>query len=148
MFSSRRYVVCFYLRMHACSVVSNSFVTSWTRARQAPLAMEFFRQEYWSRLPLPIPGDLSNPEIKPASLASPTLAGRFFTAVLPGHCVPCDRGSHVFGFPSVRISSVHHLLKRFSSLYWIVLARWIYFWTIFCLIYLFILLLILLSGLL
>ena len=36
-------------------------------------------QEYWSWLPFPTPGDLSNPGIKPMSLASPTLAGRFFT---------------------------------------------------------------------
>ena len=144
MFSSRRYVVCFYFRLHACSVMSDS-ATPWTRAHQAPLAMEFSRQEYWSGLPFPIPGDPSDPEM---SLASPTLAGGFFPTVLPGNCVSCGIRSHVFGFPSVRISSVHHLLKRFSSLHWTVLARWIYFWTIFCLIYLFILLLILLSGLL
>ena len=147
MFSSRRYVVCFYFRPHACSVMSDS-ATPWTRAHQAPLAMEFSRQECWSGFPFPIPGDLSDPEIKPTSLLSPTSAGRFFPTVLPGNCVSCDIGSHVFGFPSVTISSVHHLLKRFSSLLWTVLARWIYFWTIFSLIYLFILLLILLSGLL
>ena len=41
--------------------------------------MEFFRQEYWSGLPLPTPGDLPNPETEPRSLASPALAGRFFT---------------------------------------------------------------------
>ncbi|ELR53043.1 hypothetical protein M91_06274, partial [Bos mutus] len=45
----------------------------------APLPMEFFRQEYWSGLPFPTPGDLPNPGIEPASLASPTLAGGFFT---------------------------------------------------------------------
>ena len=41
--------------------------------------MEFSRQEYWSRLPFPTPGDLSNPWVKPGSLASPALAGGFFT---------------------------------------------------------------------
>jgi len=44
--------------------------------------MEFSRQEYWSGLPfqrLPTPEDLPNPGIKPASLASPALVGRFFT---------------------------------------------------------------------
>ena len=46
---------------------------------QAPLLMEFSRQEYWSGLPFPTPGDLPNPEIKPTSLASPVLAGVFFT---------------------------------------------------------------------
>ena len=42
--------------------------------------MEFSRQEYWSGLPLPPPGDLPNPGIKPTSLMSPELAGRYFTA--------------------------------------------------------------------
>ena len=48
-------------------------------AHQAPLDMEFSRQEYWSRLPFPTPGDLPDPGIEPASLASPALAGEFFT---------------------------------------------------------------------
>ena len=55
------------------------FVTSWTIACQAPLPMGFFRQEYWSGLPYPPPGDLPNLGIEPASPASPALAGRFFT---------------------------------------------------------------------
>jgi len=46
---------------------------------QAPLSMEFSRQEYWSGLPLPSPGDLPNPGIEPVSLISHALAGRFFT---------------------------------------------------------------------
>ena len=46
---------------------------------QAPLSMEFSRQEYWSGLPFPSPGDLPDPEIKPMSPASPALAGGFFT---------------------------------------------------------------------
>ena len=41
--------------------------------------MEFSRQEYWNGLPFPTPGDLPNPGIEPADLASPTLAGRYFT---------------------------------------------------------------------
>ena len=49
-----------------------------------PLSMEFSRQEYWSGLPFPTPGDLSNSGIEPVSLASPALAGRFFTTVPPG----------------------------------------------------------------
>jgi len=43
---------------------------------QAPLSMEFSKQEYWSGFPFPTPGDLPKPGIKPASLASPALAGR------------------------------------------------------------------------
>ena len=46
------------------------FVTPWTAAHQAPLSMEFSRQEYWSGLPFPSPGDLPHPGIKPRS---PTL---------------------------------------------------------------------------
>ena len=53
--------------------------TPWTAARQAPLSVGSSRQECWSGLPLPAPGNLSNPGIKPASLVSPALAGRFFT---------------------------------------------------------------------
>ena len=55
------------------------FVTPWTVAHQAPLSTEFSRQEYWSGLPFPTPEDLPKPGIKPVSLASPALAGRFFT---------------------------------------------------------------------
>ena len=57
---------------HACSVVS---VTLWTVARQAPLSMEFPRQGYSSGLPLPSPGDCSNPGVEPVFSASPALAG-------------------------------------------------------------------------
>ena len=56
--------------MHACSAVSNSLATPWSVAHQAPLSMEVSRQAYWSGLPFPPPGDLANPGIKPASLAS------------------------------------------------------------------------------
>ena len=45
--------------------------------RQAPLSMGFFRQEYWSGFPCAPPGDLPDPGIEPASLASPALAGGF-----------------------------------------------------------------------
>ena len=55
------------------------FANPWTVARQAPLSMGFSRQEYWSRLPFPTPGDLLDPGIKLVSLASPVLAGGFFT---------------------------------------------------------------------
>ena len=44
------------------------FATPWTVACQAPLSMEFSKQEYWSGLPFPSPGYLPNPGIKPASL--------------------------------------------------------------------------------
>ena len=43
--------------------------------------MEFSRQEYWSGLPFPSPGDILNPGIEPTSLASPSLAGKLFATV-------------------------------------------------------------------
>ena len=48
------------------------------------MSVEFFRQEYWSGLLFPTPGDLLDPGIKPASLVSPALAGGFFTTVSRG----------------------------------------------------------------
>ena len=54
-------------------------MTLWTVALQAPLSMGFSRQEYWSGLPCPPPGDLPGPGIEPTSLTSPALTGRFFT---------------------------------------------------------------------
>ena len=48
-------------------------MTLWTVARQAPLSTGFPRQEYWSRLPFPSPGDLPDPGFEPASLKSPAL---------------------------------------------------------------------------
>ena len=51
------------------SIMSYSFVTPWTVALQAILSMEFSRQKYWSELPVPTPGDLLDPDIKPRSPA-------------------------------------------------------------------------------
>ena len=56
------------------------FAIPWTVACKAPLSMRFSRQENWSELPLPSPGDLPDPGIKPES---PPLAGGFFTTELP-----------------------------------------------------------------
>ena len=63
------------------------FATPWTIAHQPPLSMEFFRQEYWSGLPFSTPLDLPDPGMELTCLASPVLAGRFFTTTLPGK--PC-----------------------------------------------------------
>ena len=73
-------MICLYLCMcslHACSVVSDAFATHGPCHGvpcQAPLSMGFPRQEYWSELPFPPPGDLPNPGIKPESPASNALA--------------------------------------------------------------------------
>ena len=68
---------------HVCAQShSNNYVwlsvTPWTVGCQAPLSKGFSRQEYWSGLPCP------PPRIKPESLASPALAGRFFTTAPAG----------------------------------------------------------------
>jgi len=57
------------------------FVTPWTVAHQAPLPMEFSRQEYWSGLLFPTPGNLPNLGTEPVS---PALAHRSFTTTPPG----------------------------------------------------------------
>ena len=69
--------------MCACLLTYNYLVTPWTATHQAPLSMDFPRQEYWSGLPFPPPGDLPDRGIELASLslASLVLAGRFFTTV-------------------------------------------------------------------
>ena len=72
--------------MNCCCLVSKSCLrdtclrdseTPWTVAHQAPLSMGFSRQEYWSGLPFPTPGDLPNPGMEPMS---PALAGGLFIA--------------------------------------------------------------------
>ena len=69
-------VYCCYL-----VIVSDSFVTPWITDYQVPLSVGFPRQEHWSGLPFPSPGDLSNPGTEPTSSA---LAGGFFTTEPPG----------------------------------------------------------------
>ena len=59
-------------------------MTPWTVACQAPLFMEFSRQEYWSGLPFPTAGDILDPGIEPMSPVSPALARGFFTTVPSG----------------------------------------------------------------
>ena len=67
--------------MCVCQVILVTYdsATLWTIAHQAPMSMGFSRQDYWSRLLCPPPGDLPNPGIGPACLTSPALAGGFFT---------------------------------------------------------------------
>ena len=63
--------------LHACMLSCFShvllFMTPGTVACEAPLSKEFSRQEYWSLLPYPPPGDLPNPEIEPKAPATPAL---------------------------------------------------------------------------
>ena len=82
--AQRKYVA----EMSIAKVVSDSFATPWTIAGQASPSMEFPRQEYWSGLPFPSPGDLPDPGIEPPS---PALAGKFFTTEPPGKPQRCGR---------------------------------------------------------
>ena len=71
--------------------MSDSFETTWTVACLAPLSMGFPRQEYWSSLPFPPPGDLPNPGIEPVSSA---LAVRVFPL--------CHQGSSYLLIPEIK----------------------------------------------
>ena len=73
-----------YLLQCVCVCVLSDvqlFATPWTIACQAPLSMDFFRQEYWSGLPFPTPGVLSDPRTEPPPPVTPALASTFFTTV-------------------------------------------------------------------
>ena len=79
----KRTYVCEKSESVSCLVVSDP-VTPWTVPTSPPLSMEFSRQEYWRGLPYSTPGNLPDPGIRPTSLASPALVGRFSTTAPPG----------------------------------------------------------------
>ena len=102
------------------------FVAPWTVAYQAPLSVEFSRQEYWSVLPFPTPGNLPNPGIKPRSSESPALEGRFFTTVPSEVCGISKKfhpsakfGYQIYGFlkPKSMLSFniFHHLISECNA---------------------------------
>ena len=87
-------------------------MTPWTVARKAPLSLLFSRQEYWSGLPLPPPGDL--PELggtKPASLASPALACGFFTTTTWEACTHTHTHTHTHMHTFFSIMVYHRILN-------------------------------------
>ena len=75
-----------YQTTKCCAVLSHVqiFATPWIVTCQVPLSMAYSRQEYRSGLPFLSPGDLPDPGIEPTSLASPALAGGFFTTATWG----------------------------------------------------------------
>ena len=73
----------------SCSIMSDS-VTPWTVAHQTPLSMGFPRQEYWSQLPFPSPGDLPDPRIEPGS---PALQAVSLPSEPPGNRAKAFKGS-------------------------------------------------------
>ena len=99
-------------------------MTPWTVALQAPASMEFSRQDYWSGLPFPTPGDLPNPEIEPKF---PTLAGGSFTTEPPGKpilytitytCPPLPLSSHFAHSVSTKFRKFSRsLYKRYLVLF-------------------------------
>ena len=80
------------------------FATPWTVAHQASQSMGFSRQEYWSGLPVPSPGDLPGPEIEPMS---PTLQADTLTSELPG--------KPIFQLPNICLKN-RTLLAEYSKM--------------------------------
>ena len=70
--------------MLSCLSCVQLFVTLWTVACQTPVSMGCSRQDNWSGLPCPPPGDLPDIGTEPTSLMSPTLGGRFFITSATG----------------------------------------------------------------
>ena len=73
----------------SCSVVSDS-ATPWTVAQQAPLSKGFSRQEYWSGLPFPSPGDLPDPGFEPRS---PAMQADALTSEPPSHVLKMTKAA-------------------------------------------------------
>ena len=85
------------------------FATLQIVAHQAPLSLGFSRQEHWSRLPFPSPGDLPDTGIELVSPTSPLLAGRFFTTEPPGkfkHLYLVEKMPNCFAFKILALTSI------------------------------------------
>ena len=95
------------------------FAAPWTVAHQAPLSVGIFRQEHWSGLPCPPPGDPPHPGAEPVSLPSPALADGFFTTKrsCAGFSPWPGRDSHRLSgcFQEVRASQVVLVVKNPSA---------------------------------
>ena len=102
-----------YNSMHLCMCVLSLCLTL---CEQAALPLEFSQQEYWNELPFPSPGDLPDPGIKPKSLASPALAGRFFTTEPPGK--PFLRSSYILSLGHFNNSCVSIRLRPQCPLFY------------------------------
>ena len=87
------------------------FVTPWTVVHQAPLSLEFSRQEYQSGLPIPTPGGLPNSRIEPES---PALQGGFFSTAPPEKCVYWggDITCNTYTLPGVSIKTQDTALQE------------------------------------
>ena len=99
----------------AHSVMSDSFLHYGLQPTRLLYSWGFSRQEYWSGLPCPSPGDLPGPGIEPTSLTSPALAGRFFTTnatqEAPGQFHSCQETKDKNLFQSLRLWGWRRLLR-------------------------------------
>ena len=118
----RKLLECAVFHLSCASCFSPAWLceTPWTVGHQAPLCMGFPKQEYWSGLPCPSPGDLPDPGIKPSSLTSPAFAGRFFTSSTTWEAQECATNLNTVCLPFYRIAKhcchCHQLL--ISDIYW------------------------------
>ena len=96
------------------------FASPWTVAHQAPLSMEFSRQEYCSRVPFPSPGDLPDPGLEPLSPASPALAVRFFTTQSPG------KPFKYFYLETITANVLRNRLTEISLFTYMIFYEWTY----------------------
>ena len=103
------YTLCIFIYTYTCAcMISHIWLfIPWTVAHQAPLSMEVSRQEYRSGLPFPSPGDFLDSGIEVMSLASPALAGGFFTTEPPGKSTyTCNSSLLVYMFIYIYASLV------------------------------------------
>ena len=94
--------------LFSCSVMSDSFAMLWTVARQVPLSVGSSRQEFWSGLPFPPPGDLPNPGTE---TESPALAGGFFTKE-PPEKLTASITCHLILTPTLGCGTYPFMLQR------------------------------------
>ena len=99
-------------------VVSDSFTTPWTVARQAPLSMGFFRQEYKRGLPFPSPGDLLGPGIESPMSYISALAGGCFTTEPPGTLIIFTTIPPIYGTVLFRVRQyIFHIFPHIFKNY-------------------------------
>ena len=87
-------------------------MTAQTIARQAPLSMEFLRQEYWSGLPFPSPGDLPDPGVEPRS---PALKADPLPPEAPGKLTVCLYNGILFNHKKELSSEIHYDMMKLKN---------------------------------
>ena len=111
-----------YECMQVTSVMFDS-ATLWTVDCQTPLSIGFSRQEYWSGLPCPPPGDLPDPEIELESLMSPALAGGFFTTSATWKAWFWHRNRQIIQWDSTESPGIDSLIYVSLAYEWIFQMR-------------------------